>query len=114
MNKIEVVLWSYNIKKLTGIIIEIDLNKVDSIDSFIKLIYDWLWCTENLWLNLNAFFDTIFDNEFWVKKPLRLIIENYNQMYYNNIKLRMLISDILLTIISEWKQDYYFIYLKNN
>lgn len=112
MNNIQVIT---NINELNKaeINIIIDLNTITKIDDFIKQIYKWLWCPDDFWLNLNAFFDTIWDQQFWVQKPLNIVIKNFKSLYYKNPNLRMLLSDVLIDIIQiEW-QKYNICLLKN-
>ena len=105
MNKIQVI---NNINKLNRayINITIDLEHIEKIDDFIKEVYKWLWCPNDFWLNLNAFFDTIKDTQFWVKKPLNIIVKNSKSINMKNIDLKMLLSDIFIDIIQIWGQNY--------
>jgi hypothetical protein len=61
---------------------------------------------------MNAFWDTIKDTQFWVKKPIIFIIKNYSKVPNNNFNIRELISDILVELITFDNQKYYSFIMK--
>ena len=99
-------------KNIDNITIIIDMSDINNVNDFIEKIYKDLWCPNNFWSNLNAFFDTIEDTQFWVKKPLDIVIKNFN-MLSSNLDLRMLISDIFMDIIRIKNTQKYNIYILN-
>ena len=61
---------------------------------------------------MNAFWDTIKDTQFWVKKPVIFIIKNYSKVPNNSFKIRELISDILIELTTFDNQKYYSFIIK--
>ena len=112
-NKIEYIndLSEINIIESDYYKILIDWMELNNKEDFIKYIYFELWCPKDFWLNWDAFWDTITDNQFWVKKPLFIIFKNYNNI---NKEERLVLSDILIDLIQiKWHKYNVFI-LKNN
>jgi len=89
-----------------SIIIELDWKLIKNKEFFIEKIYYELWCPSNFWKNWDAFWDTITDNQFWVKKPLVLIFKNYNYIFWINKNDKYILSDILIDLIKEKRQKY--------
>lgn len=93
------------------IVMKLNWESIKDKEDLIGEIYEQLWCPKNFWKNWDAFWDTITDNEFWVKKPLILIFENYKKIFWINIEDRYILSDILIDLLNEQRQKYY-IFLK--
>lgn len=96
-----------------GIILtSFDWKEISSSDLFIKSMYKQLNCPNDLWLNWDAFWDTIRDSEFFVKKPLIIILYNYNNLFWINHKDRYILSDLLINMLLLNNQKYYIFILK--
>ena len=80
--------------------IVVDFDSITCIEDFFNKIYEWFWCPDDFWLNINAFRDTIFDTEFWLKKTLNIICYNFDDLYSKNLELRMFVSDIMIDLIN--------------
>lgn len=91
-------------------IIILDGSKIPNKNNFIRTVYNELWCPIDFWNNWDAFWDTITDEEFWVRNPLILVIKNYKEIFWWNIQDRHILSDILINLILEKRQKYH-IYL---
>ena len=93
-------------------VINIDWKNVDTKEFLIEKIYSELGCPKDFGKNWDAFWDTITDNQFWVKSPLVLIFRNYNYIFSGNKNDRLILSDILIDLINQKRQKYYIFILK--
>lgn len=106
------------IKKIIGnnlnnyLNIEINWKEIYKKEILIKKIYTFLWCPNYFWLNWDAFWDTINDNTFWVKKPLVLIFKNYNSIFDWKLEEKEKLFNILNDLNK--KKDYYIFILKED
>ena len=105
IDNVKSILWENDFEDY--IFIELDGKNLTAMEDFIRSIYKKLNCTEGFWLNWNAFWDTIRDDTFWVKKPLVIVFKNYKSCFWINYKDRYILSDILIDLISLEKQKYY-------
>jgi len=90
--------------------IYLDWRNIESKETLIEIFYNELWCPQSYWKNWDAFWDTITDNQFWVKSPLVIIIKNYNYLFWTDQNDRYIYSDILINLTKEKRQKY-FIYI---
>lgn len=104
------IIWIY--QEENYIKIELDGKNISDKNEFISEIYDHLKCPKTFWKNWDAFWDTIRDSQFWVKKPLILIFKNYNSIFWINKSDRYILSDIIIDMIKLKNQKYYIFLLE--
>lgn len=92
-------------------ILEFDWKLIKDKFEFIKYFYLKIKAPLDFGKNWDAFWDTISDQEFWIKKPLFIIIKNKNLLFSNekNNKSINILNTIFIDLLDF---DWYFIFIE--
>ncbi len=88
-------------------LIELDGIILKNRDGFIRAFYDQINAPSDFWLNWDAFWDTITDQQFWITKPLVFVIRNKRKLFSlaNDSDDRLQLDSILIDLIQ--RNGYY-------
>ena len=107
-------LTEFNINLSDGsmMLVELDGLILENKERFIRAFYDQINAPSDFWLNWDAFWDTITDQQFWIMKPLILVIRNKRKIFWwvKDTGDKLVLDSLLIDLI---QYNWYHIFISD-